>query len=858
VARFTGIHPLAKGNTMRNPARIIVLLLSMQYVTPAATYTVAKNGDGQYTTIQAAVNAAKSTSSRSRDTVMIIDGATYEEQVTVDSTKSWLTVTSNASDNASRPVIRYCDKENVQPKNAEEAKNNATITYNRNGALRIIGAQWITVSNLVIDGGGRVPFAWAAVWNATEPLFHGNAAITLCRAGMAVISHCEVRNAWYGIYCFDLNEGGMLPSDLNDGLMIVPYSNFARTGNHLIEYNRICNNTWGIGFESLWDMGSTVRYNLFFENHHQTDEEAAAVAAMPGGSTQSGGAIVFSDVLYTPVAIHNNTFYHNELLFAGMANAGVQHLVFNNIFAAPWRDRSTDPVFSTVPEDLDKYFVNRMHCCVYSGPTGTPAVFPADAEVRTASVPFLSTDPASDDFLVPDRNNEQVKAFIRNKGWKEGGVVDGEGLPADIGAAAVRPAFASVVQLRPTVPVFRSGDKVTFTVSIITDGVLSDLKLHFIDRMGFSDSVGVIQKNIGIPVQADDVHPLSDLPSIVVKEGSNTFELTIPTESRYFKAICEMVVTGTCKNGEKVTSALGMIPFLEARYYLGVTVTDTSGKTVTEVSTGETYHVRIKTFVDPNTEADFPLEIVRLILGSAYDLYSPDGTRLDSLFNLMSGTEIPVVFHKVPIGNIDQVMAAGKYGDLPFLGASDDVKVLALKPDHVTIADPIESWPVQQGTVPVEVKVFDAYDNVIGVNGDWKINASTSRPDIASVESQTGIDSAGIAHFHVNVTGGTNGDSVTLIVALSTNGKSDTFHWLGGSMPVKTPRAVICSKPVYMCDLYTLQGKHVGTFNAGREIVSSSIPSGVLRAFGRGTYIMRLTDIATRKQTVVQRLVIRR
>ncbi len=123
---------------------------------------------------------------------------------------------------------------------------------------------------------------------------------------------------------------------------IVPLSGFGKTGNHVFENNRIHNNSYGMFFESAWDLGSVIRYNLFYLNHHQTTAIATAVKGMgTEGPHQCGGAIMFKDVALSPTAIYNNTFWHNTMNVGGQWQAGASHLMFNNIFGGPitmWKD----------------------------------------------------------------------------------------------------------------------------------------------------------------------------------------------------------------------------------------------------------------------------------------------------------------------------------------------------------------------------------------------------------------------------------------------------------------------------------------------------------------------------------------
>jgi len=110
-------------------------------------------------------------------------------------------------------------------------------------------------------------------------------------------------------------------------------------GNHVIEYNRIHDNSFGMYFEQMYDLGTTIRYNLIYENHHYSDAFASKVKTktQSEGANEPGGAMIFKDNMLSPLAIYNNTFWHNFLLFIGHWEPGCQHEVFNNICAKPNR-----------------------------------------------------------------------------------------------------------------------------------------------------------------------------------------------------------------------------------------------------------------------------------------------------------------------------------------------------------------------------------------------------------------------------------------------------------------------------------------------------------------------------------------
>jgi hypothetical protein len=339
-----------------------ILAVGMVSTLTAATFTVSQDGRGQFTSVQKAVDAA-----RAGDEVVILDFSTYKEQVTIDSTKNRLTLRSENPQLRNKPTISFLDNINQGPRNYEESQDQTKITFDQNGGVRIMRTRGVTIDGIILDGGKPSPFAWAGVWEQRYPLFHGNAALTLYVAGDVVVRNCEIQNSYYGIYIKDRNEGGIYananPADLQPQL-VVPLSGFGKTGNHLFEQNRIHNNSWGMYFESVWDFSSTVRYNLFFDNH-QTEELALSVPKMPDGGNQHGGAIIFKDLLLSPIAIYNNTFYHNNLIVCADWQVGAQHLFFNNIYGTPYNEKVV-----ASHQALDVAMPNRIFNSLYATQEG--------------------------------------------------------------------------------------------------------------------------------------------------------------------------------------------------------------------------------------------------------------------------------------------------------------------------------------------------------------------------------------------------------------------------------------------------------------------------------------------------------
>jgi len=791
---------------------LLVVAVLLQNVF-AAKYTVSQDGTANFTTIQAAVNAA-----HPDDEIEILDVGIYKEQVTIDSTKHGLYLHSTSPKLLQKPTIKFQDTKNVNPKTAAEAKSDATINFDRNGALQVLGAKRVRIEGIAVDGDEPYVFGYDAIWDdggQKWPLQHGNGGITLWIAGDCIIRYCDISNCFFGINVKDRNIGGVFanpnPADI-DSLDIVPFSGFAQTGNHVFELNRIHNNSFGMYFESSWDLGSTIRYNLFYENHHVTSSFAAKVKGLTSeGNNMPGGAIMTKDDLLSPLAIYNNTFWHNYLIFVGIWKAGGQHLIFNNIYSSPYVLYSKEEVFQGATSlDMMKSYANRMHNCViaaqaqisnsyvsitndFSQPKAegdvTTKPFPASAEIvyLETSDRFISTSPSSPDFLVPDFSDPMVQKYIIDQGWEASGVRDPDatGSRADLGAIPVLGGqYQNIAVIRPAVPVIVNGTKATITLSVIPRlGEINNPKFTMagvVTNLDTSDVFGSAYK----PISLNNIQKIN-VGAVTLKEGSNTFDVTIPASLGDF-AFFEFIVEGTDKDNFPYTSAVGFIPYRKLDYYLKVTVQDIGKtKTLTEVKAGTPVNLHIEAFKAGGTAVKSAIDPLALNLGSAYDLYDEAGNKIDTLRDRMpQGVgDITAVFHKVPVGGIDQVLAAGKNKDLPFLGASDDIKILPGDPDNVKWQDPahLMSKVIATGVpTPALAKVFDKYDNLITAP-PVTVHAVSTKPDIGDIiNPDYETDVTGTVTFLALVNNGNKNDTFPIVATLPSTGKSDTAFLVVG------------------------------------------------------------------------------
>lgn len=361
----------------------VMLLLAMAVnVIVAKELTVSKaTGIGVYRTITEAINNAED-----NDVVTIMDAEDYKEQVTIYGLNNFILRSENPT-SKKKPTIIWQDKVNVHPKNGDEAKDSATINFDQNGALRVMRSYNVTIEGIAVDGGGIFSFGADNVWydsvkHEYNALQHGNSALVVWISGKVSVRNCDFSNAFFGISFKDRNEGGIFansnPSDIQKW-KVVPLSGFGKTGDHLVEYNRIHNNSFGLFFESTWDIGSVVRYNLIYENHHPssgTYSSAKILGMSNEGKNLTGGAMMFKDHIISPLDIHNNTFYHNTFVFVGVWRSGGHYLAFNNIIASPYVDETyKDKQWM----DLTFYMPNRLYNSVYASP------YPETLKPRTQS-----------------------------------------------------------------------------------------------------------------------------------------------------------------------------------------------------------------------------------------------------------------------------------------------------------------------------------------------------------------------------------------------------------------------------------------------------------------------------------------
>jgi hypothetical protein len=756
----------------------------------AITYTVAKTGTADCKTINEALKR-----SQPGDVIKIMDASTYEEQVTIDSFMCPLTLTSKDPTSLNKPVIRYQDKTHVGPTTYKESLVDSFINFDQNAALRLIKVRNVIVDGIAVDGGGVYAFGYPNIWSNKNGLQHGNACITIWVSADVIVRNCDLSNAYFGINFKDRNLGGIFanpnPAD-NDSSNNVPLSGFALTGNHLIERNRIHDNSWGMFFESSWDLGSTIRYNLIYENHHPTTAIATKVHDLTSdeGANQPGGAFFFKDAELSPLAIYNNTLYHNFAIFCGHWQSGYIYLIFNNIFGPPyayWNDAK--PSFNTTSMELDPVMPYRIYNCVYSAQVtapqpsyvrimdqgfpqlqgtggvapdpgteilgaGTSPCFPKASNVRWLEMDksmFQSVDPTSASFLEPNWADESVKSFIVQQGWAESGVKNTDGTNADLGAieqAKGTPSFIGTI--KPTMPLIVNGTnvQVQFTLderenTTMTNPVIKFFRLvrtrYKKDTFGSNAATGA--GNL-LVASAD----MTDIPvpaTPPVKVGPNVYSITANITSDF--AFIEMFIEATGADGKKFTTAAGFLPYRKLDYTFKVEVLDKpSGKVITEARVADTVTLRITPQKIGGTAFTNTVAPASVQLLSGFILLDAStGKELEYPSGITGATEKQVIFTKIPDGNMENISATGSYlnpstkSKLPFIGGTT-IKILSGPPEKIVFINPPSRDfkkipPVLPAgyAYPCTLYVYDKYGNI--VNSPAQVVVQSMTPTFANV-----------------------------------------------------------------------------------------------------------------------------
>lgn len=355
---------------IRSVAAAVSLLLAI----PAGVHALVRGCDADPTT-SAALNACITkygtpVNSPLDDTLVIhlAKGLKFTgAQIVIDAKKNihLLGDTVDMPNEATLPFIVYQDRTHTNSDTSAIKLKNEYWEYN--GALLVNESRNILVRGVGINGAGddstattNKIFAFCAGYSTTACVdIKGNFGVNIRNSYGVIFRGGAVLNTWYGVGIQGRNLGGAFsyPTPLDPVSQInatLPTSRSGLYGKHIIEMSRFHDNTWGTLFEYDWDLGSTVRNNLYYNNYLR----AYGTSAFPGyirnlslsdakrntlGQQYAlkwnivGGAFFMNGVALTPYRIHNNTFNNNGVTVGAYYMAGTQHLFYNNLIGKPYK-----------------------------------------------------------------------------------------------------------------------------------------------------------------------------------------------------------------------------------------------------------------------------------------------------------------------------------------------------------------------------------------------------------------------------------------------------------------------------------------------------------------------------------------
>lgn len=205
--------------------------------------------------------------------------------------------------------------------------------YLYNGMIVVANSRDVSLEGLRLDGTQPRTFVNTAAWNGMYDLIHGNVGIDLFQSLRVRILESEISGFYTGVFSYGHNPLGRTALNPNDDCTDppIPLAFPEAVGDHVIERNLLHDNIWAIRSQKETDLGSTIRFNLAWNNLNRSWSTLKAASPTEGGN-QAGGFIHLQQVPTTIHRIHNNTIMGSPLILGTSAfQAGVQHLFYNNI-----------------------------------------------------------------------------------------------------------------------------------------------------------------------------------------------------------------------------------------------------------------------------------------------------------------------------------------------------------------------------------------------------------------------------------------------------------------------------------------------------------------------------------------------
>jgi len=236
--------------------------------------------------------------------------------------------------------------DNVPLATADPGNTNDTTTgysssgFQYNGMFVVHKSQDVTIRSLKLVSQPTF-FQNQGVWSQKYDVLFGNVGVNLIQSLRGKVQDCEITGFFSGFYIQGRNVGGAFGrANVNDldEKDIVPLSRYGQMGDHLIERNYVNNNWWFVYDEIDWDLGSTIRFNVAFQNMNKSFQYGDTLtdkgAATDEMNNMTGGFFYGKDGVIVPHRIYNNTILSSPVVIGhGGWRRNAQAMFYNNVIS---------------------------------------------------------------------------------------------------------------------------------------------------------------------------------------------------------------------------------------------------------------------------------------------------------------------------------------------------------------------------------------------------------------------------------------------------------------------------------------------------------------------------------------------
>lgn len=264
------------------------------------------------------------------------------------------------------------------------------IGHQFNGMVMVRHSTDIVLRGIQLSGGLPGYFVNDNIWSQMYDILFGSVGVNIQKSLRVTVQDCEIQSFFAGVF---------VHGDSVNGDYRAPYRQGTDAGDHLFERNRIHDNWWAFYSQSDFDLGSTIRYNLVWDNMNKAIQfpdslkdaniENALVKECTGGFHNQ------TDSAMSTYRIHNNTLLGHGIVFGylGWGEREIRHVFFNNLLVGPvWKVGSN-------PTGLD-FSSDFRQMLSYSGKTVYNNTFELEGAVTISVRTMTQADIVSD--TLPD------------------------------------------------------------------------------------------------------------------------------------------------------------------------------------------------------------------------------------------------------------------------------------------------------------------------------------------------------------------------------------------------------------------------------------------------------------------------